>query len=218
MTSYFFILWVKPNGLTILMKHISTIVSVVALGLVAVIFFTQNHEIVQLKKQIAAASTAPASPNASFKIAYFDLDTLQEHYKLYKEAKDEDIAQTNAMNQDLASRDRRNQEKIQEWRQRGNTMTQAEAQDANQQLQQMQQEFANHKQELEQKLYKFEMDKRTEIRKKIEDFIQEYNKNRNYAYIIAYDNANSFIYNKDTLYNITNDLIEGLNATYKRSK
>ncbi len=38
------------------------------------------------------------------------------------------------------------------------------------------------------------------------------------AYIIAYDDANSFIYNKDTLYNITNDLVEGLNAEYKKPK
>lgn len=200
------------------MKYISTIVSIIALGLVAVIYFTQHREIVQLKKEVTGSNAAPAQAGKTFKIAYFDLDTLQERYQLMKDAKTEDIAQTNEMNQDLASRDRRNQEKIQEWKQRGNTMTPAEVQDANQQLQQMQSEFANHKQELEQKLYKFEMDKRTEIRKKIEDFIQDYNKTRNYAYIIAYDNANSFIYNKDTLYNITNDLIEGLNSTYKKPK
>jgi outer membrane protein len=200
------------------MKYISTIVSLVALGLVAVLYLAQNREITRLKKQLDGPKTAPSGNSGSFKIAYFDLDTLQERYQLMKDAKNEDIAQTNEMNQDLASRDRRNQEKIQEWKQRGNTMTQAEVQDANQQLQQMQQEFANHKQELEQKLYKFEMDKRLEIRKKIEDFIQEYNKGKSYAYIIAYDNANSFIYNKDTLYNITNDLVEGLNASYKKPK
>ena len=97
-------------------------------------------------------------------------------------------------------------------------MTQAEAEEANQKYQNMQQEFATHKQELEQKLYKFEEDKRNEIRKKIEDFIKEYNKGKNFAYIIAYDNANSIIYNKDTLYNITNDLVDGLNADYKKPK
>lgn len=200
------------------MKYISTIISIAALGLVAALYFTQHHEIVQLKKEVAGTSAAPAANGPSFKIAYFDLDTLQERYQLMKDAKIEDQTQTNSMNQDLASLDKRNQDKIQGWKQRGNTMTQAEVQDANQQLQQMQQDFAAHKQELEQKLYKFEMDKRLEIRKKIEDFIQDYNKSRNYAYIIAYDNANSFIYNKDTLYNITNDLIEGLNASYKKPK
>jgi outer membrane protein len=96
-------------------------------------------------------------------------------------------------------------------------MTQAEAEDANRKYQDMQQEFASHKQEQEQRLYKFEEEKRNEIRKRIEDFIREYNKQKNFSYIIAYD-ANSFIYNKDTLYNITNDLVEGLNADYKKPK
>jgi outer membrane protein len=81
----------------------------------------------------------------------------------------------------------------------------------------MQQEFAARKQELEQGLYKFEEEERNKIRKRIEDFVKEYNKDRNYSYIIAYD-ASSFIYNKDTLYNITNDLIVGLNAEYKKTK
>jgi outer membrane protein len=122
------------------------------------------------------------------------------------------------MNQDLARRDRENQQQVEEWRKKGNTMTQAEVEEANQKLQTMQQDFANHKQDLEQNLYKFEEDKRTKIRKAIEDFIKEYNKGKNFAYIIAYDNANSIIYNKDTLYNITNDLVNGLNADYKKTK
>jgi outer membrane protein len=70
---------------------------------------------------------------------------------------------------------------------------------------------------LEQNLYKFEEAERTKIRKKIEDYIKEYNKQKNYSYIFAYD-ASGFIYNKDTLFNITNELLLGLNTEYKKSK
>jgi outer membrane protein len=202
------------------MKYISIIFSVAALLLVGVIFFTQDREISKLKKQVEAAKSGSGSSGgaSNFKIAYFDLDTLQDRYEFMKDVKNEAVDRENAMNQDLARRDRENQQQVEEWRKRGNTMTQAEVEEANQKLQSMQQEFASHKQDLEQNLYKFEEDKRTKIRKAIEDFIKEYNKGKNFAYIIAYDNANSIIYNKDTLYNITNDLVNGLNADYKKAK
>jgi outer membrane protein len=49
---------------------------------------------------------------------------------------------------------------------------------------------------------------RTNIRRKVEDYLKDYNKQKQYSYIIAYD-PNSFVYNKDTVYNITNDLVAG---------
>ncbi|HLX66386.1 MAG TPA: OmpH family outer membrane protein [Puia sp.] len=202
------------------MKYTSTILSVAALALAGVIFLVQNREIAQLKRQMDGPKQAPVGSGGgmTFKIAYFDLDTLQARYEFMKDVKNQAVDRENAMNQDLASLDRKNQQQIEAWRQKGNAMTQAEAEDANKKYQDMQQEFATHKQELEQKLYKFEEDKRNEIRKKIEDFIKDYNRGKSFAYIIAYDNANSIIYNKDTLYNITNDLVDGLNADYKKPK
>jgi outer membrane protein len=197
------------------MKYISTILSVVALGLIGVIYFTQSREVVKLKKQVEGMKTTGKS---NFKIAYFDIDTLQAHYEYMKEVKDQATDKDNRMQQELASLDRKNQQQIEEWRQKSSTMTQAEGEEAQRKYQEMQQEFAARKQELEQRLLQFEEEERTKIRKRIEDFIKEYNKDRSYSYIIAYDGTNSFIYNKDTLFNITNDVIDGLNAEYKKTK
>jgi outer membrane protein len=197
------------------MKYISTILSVVALGLSGAIYFTQSREVVKLKKQVEGMKTTGKS---NFKIAYFDIDTLQAHYEYMKEVKDQATDKDNRMQQELASLDRKNQQQIEEWRQKSSTMTQAEGEEAQRKYQEMQQEFATRKQELEQRLLQFEEEERTKIRKRIEDFIKEYNKDRNYSYIIAYDNANSFIYNKDTLFNITSDVVDGLNAEYKKTK
>ena len=190
-----------------IMKYISTILSIIALGLIGVLFLAQNRQIDQLKKHV---DSEKKSTGTGFKIAYFDLDSLQAHYEYMKDVKS--LAQTkeNAMNQELSSLDRSNQrKKIDEWRQKGNTMTQAEGEQAQAEYQKMQQSFAARKQELEQQLYKDEEDMRTTIRKKVEDYLKIYNKQKNYSYIIAYD-ANSFVYNKDTLYNITTDLVEGV--------
>jgi outer membrane protein len=194
------------------MKYISTILSVIALGLIAVLFFSQNRQLEEMRKHVDGEKKSQGS---GFKIAYFDMDSLEAHYDYFKEAQTQVKAKENAMNLELSSLDRTNQKKIEAWRQKGNQMTQAEGEQAQQDYQQMQQVFASRKQALEQELYKNTEDLKTNIRKKIEDFLRDYNKQKNYSYIIEYD-PSSFIYNKDTVYNITLDLVDGLNAAYKK--
>ena len=54
------------------------------------------------------------------------------------------------------------------------------------------------------------------MKKKIEDFLTEYNKDKNYSYIVSYEQG--LFYYKDTAYNITDDVIKGLNEQYKNKK
>jgi outer membrane protein len=196
------------------MKYISTILSVIALGLIGVLYFKQNHELEELKKH---AETEKKSSGSGFKVAYFDMDSLEAHYEGFKDAQTQIKTKQNEIDLELSSLDRSNQKKIDGWRQKGNTMTPAEQGEAQQEYQQMQQTFASRKQALEQDLYKSTEDLKTKLRNKIEEFLKDYNRQRNYAYIIEYD-PGSFVYIKDTVYNITSDLVDGLNATYKKEK
>ena len=194
------------------MKHISTIISVVALALAGILFYQQSRQ----TEQIKTISDSERKTSASgFKIAYFDMDTLEADYDYFKDAQSTVKAKENAMNMELSSLDRSNQKKLDVWRQKGNTMTQAEGEQAQQEYAAMQQNFQSRKQALEQELYKHTEDLKTNIRKKIEDFLKDYNKQKNYSYIFAYD-PSSFIYNKDTIYNITPELLDGLNILYKK--
>ncbi|MHA4808510.1 OmpH/Skp family outer membrane protein [Flavitalea flava] len=194
------------------MKHISTILAVIALALAGVLFYMQSNQAGQLKK--LSDNERKTSANG-FKIGYFDMDTLEAHYDFFKEAQTQVKAKESAMNMELSSLDRSNQKKVEAWRQKGSAMTQGESEQAQQEYQTMQQTFQSRKTALEQELYKNTEDLKTNIRKKIEDYLKEYNKLKSYSFIFAYD-PSSFIYNKDTLYNITPDLLQGLNAEYKK--
>ena len=194
------------------MKHISTIISVIALVLAGFLFYTQSRQKEELKR-LSEDSKKP-TPNG-FKIAYFDMDTLQAHYESFKEAQSQVKEQENAMNMELSSLDRSNQKKVEAWRAKGNTMTQAEGEQAQQEYAGMQQNFQNRKAALEQELYKKTEDLKTRIRKEIEDYLKDYNKQKSYSYIFEYD-PSSFVYYKDTIYNITNELLDGLNSGYKK--
>jgi len=54
------------------------------------------------------------------------------------------------------------------------------------------------------------------LKKAIEEFISEYNKEKQYTYIVSYEQG--LFYYKDTVFNITADLVKGLNQQYKAKK
>jgi outer membrane protein len=194
------------------MKYISTILSVIALALIGVLFYQLSHHTDQLRK---ISDNEVKSSGNGFKIAYFDMDSLQAHYDYFIDAQSQVKEKENAMNMELSSLDRANQKKVEGWRQKGATMTQAESQEAQQEYAAMQQNFQSRKDALSQELYKNTEDLKTNIRKKIEDFLRDFNKQKNYSFIFEYD-PSSFIYYKDTIYNITPEILGGLNAAYKK--
>jgi outer membrane protein len=195
------------------MKQLATILSVVSLVLCGILFYLFAHHTEQLKT-ISKQEEQRNTPNV-FRIAYFDMDTLEAHYEEFRDAQAQLKTQENAMNMELSSLDRSNQKKVDVWRQKGNNLTQAEAEQAQQEIAVMQQNFKARKDALEQAYYRSTEDFKTSIRKKVEDFLKIYNKQRNYSFIFEYD-PGSFIYYKDSVYNITSDLVNGLNANYKK--
>ena len=74
----------------------------------------------------------------------------------------------------------------------------------------------NKKQSLDQEYNEFVTRKMKDVKTSIEDFLREYNKTRNFSYIIAYEQG--LFYYKDSAFNITDDVIKGLNEFYKNKK
>jgi outer membrane protein len=193
------------------MKHISTVLSVIALALVGVLFYLQSGS--AKPKKVPEAQVKPSS--AETRIAYFDMDTLEAHYEYFKDALSQAKSKESAMNTELSGMEKTYQKKISEWQKKGTAMTQAESEQAQQEYALMQQNFQSRKDALQQELYKNTEDLKTSIRKRVEEFLKDYNKQKTYSFIFAYD-PSSFIYYKDTVYNITSDMLDGLNASYKK--
>lgn len=194
------------------MKSISPILNIISLLLIGILFFLFFNHTEQIKK---ISATEEKRNGATFKIGYFDLDSLEAHYTYFKDVLGQVKEKENAMNAELSSMEKTYQRKIAEWQKKGNTMTQAESEQAQQEYAGMQQNYQARKQSLQEELFKHNEDLKSDIRKKIEDFLKDYNKQKTYSFIFAYE-SNTFMYNKDTTYNITQDLIDGLNAQYKK--
>ncbi len=194
------------------MKQASLILSIIATCLAGVVLYLHLKE----KNASKLASQAPQAGRgaAHFAIAYFDMDSLENNYLYYKDALGSLKSTEENLNSELSAMERSYQKKIAEWQQKGNTMTQAEAEAANKEYQQMQQRFATRKQEMEQNMENRKRDEMSKLRKRLEDFLKKYNKDNRYNYIFSY--APEFMFYKDTIYNITPDLVKGLNEEYKK--
>jgi outer membrane protein len=196
------------------MKNISTILSVLALVLIGVLFYLHfvpgnNHPKVSVAPDKNAAN--------SFAVAYFDIDSLQEHYEYFKDVSGDIKKKESSMNAELNDLTNKYQRTIRKWQEKGNNITQSEGEAAQREVGLLQQQYQQRKGELEQEMQKLQVDRMTELRKQVEGFLKEYNKSKKYAYILSYE-PGFIIYYKDSAYNITGDLINGLNTQYKEKK
>lgn len=167
-------------------------------------------------RQRPAATDSPAS-KGDFKMAYFDIDSLQDKYQYFKDVslelknKESNItAQLNTLQESF-------QKRLKELQDKSATMTQAEGEAAQKEYMQMQQKYQQRQMALEQDLKKQQLDMMTGVRSKIENYLKEYNRDRGYAFILSYE-PGLMLYYRDSLYDITNEVINGLNAEYKKEK
>lgn len=159
-----------------------------------------------------------SSFHSPFRIAYFEMDSVQNNTLLVKEVQTEIEKKEKELYTPLSQLEYSYQNKLQEYRQKekNGTMTPADYEEAQAKVRQMESGLKDKKQEADQQYQEFMMRTQINLKKTIEDFITRYNKTKQYSYIVAYEQG--LFYYKDTIYNITDDVVKGLNEEYKNKK
>jgi len=154
----------------------------------------------------------------NFRMAYFEMDSIEANFDMVKDVKAELSKKEESINTELDKMDKSYREKVNNYQQkaRAQSMTQVQSEMATQDLMNAQDEIKNRKQALDQDYNDFMVRRMKDVKNKIEEFLKEYNKTRNYSYIVSYEQG--LFYYKDTLYNITADVVKGLNAMYGSKK
>jgi len=199
------------------MKNAVYIVNGILLIAVGILFYLHFSE----KKGSAVLDTSARENNSKgqgpangFKIGYFEWDSIQSNFKQFKEMQDE-ILQKDDQNEKVKMQLRtKYQNAVNGYSQK--QLSQVESEAAAKDLKNLEIEITNQMQSLDNELQDFRMRKQNEIKTKIEDFLNEYNKDKGYAFIFAYEPA--LIFYKDSAYNITKDLVKGLNEKYSSKK
>ena len=196
------------------MNRIATWLSVLSLVLVGMLYYFHFTHVDLSKLSFKAKpvdTTATASGN--FRIAYFEMDSVDKNYEYAKFIRESLRKKELDLQSELQSLKMRYQKQWTDRQNKGVT-SQAEADKMNQDYEQMMQQFNSEQKKLSDEYEGLKYNMYVKANKKISDFLKEFNKDRGYSYIIA-DQASLFYY-KDTVYNITQELIEGLNHQYKK--
>lgn len=196
------------------MRNISTYLSILALVAVGVLYYLHFKG---EKKTVKQNSGVVSKGSNNFRIAYFDIDSLQEKYEYFKDVSGQMKNKEATMSSQMDALQNSYQKRLKELQDKGPTMTQTEGEAAQREVAQMQQKFQQRQMSMEQDLKKHQVDLMTDVRNKIENYLKEYNTEKGYAFILSYE-PGFMLYYRDSVYDITNDVIRGLNEQYKKEK
>ncbi len=193
------------------MKHFSTILNVVLILAVAFLYYHAFGKKNGAVPAIKSGTSAVTKNSPQTTIAYVDLDSLNEKIIFIKERRKELETEQKAIETEWQSGYRNLEAQKNNFLKKGNAITQQMAEEFQGELMQQQQKIDERKQNYGQKLteksYKF-MD---DIQKKLKTFLEEYNQNKNYQYILTTGTGLDYMVFKDSTLNITNDVIKGMN-------
>ena len=167
-------------------------------------------------KKTGTTAVADTTIAHQFRIAYFEMDSVENNFNVVKDVKSEIASKEAEYNNSVSQLDDVYKKEYNRLSAQAEKMTPDERNNAQTSLMQLGEQLKAQRQDLDQKYQDFIMRKNLDVKKKIEDYLKEYNKDRNYSYIISYEQG--LFYFKDTAYNITADLIRGLNDYYKQVK
>ncbi len=197
------------------MKNILLVINIVLLILVGILYylyFTGNKKANTPK----ASSSLSQTQEATFKVAYIDLDSLQNNYTYYQKIKGEFERKQAVANNEISGLQKKYQARAMQLQQKGPSMTQQEQESAMQEINKMQQDLQEKKQSIDNDLYNTNSKMKEDILSRIQNYLKDYNKDGKYSYIFSYEPG--FMFYKDSTLNITPDVIAGLNKLYAENK
>ena len=102
--------------------------------------------------------------------------------------------------------------------QKGNAITQVEAENFQREYTRKMEGLESQKRSMENNIQQEGVKTMEELKKKINDFLTTYNATRGFSYIFSYSSTINVLFYKDTTYNITQEVLTGLNEDYNKTK
>ena len=165
---------------------------------------------------------APEAAAAQGAIVYFNLDTILNDYDMANDLRSVVETKVNSINQEVTRRRNKIEKDIKAFSDKLNKglLTQSVAQTQNQKLVEQQQSFETYAGQKQQEILEEQQVMMNQIADAINNYITEFNADGKYAMIIATqgDILSTPVVAEDPALDITDILLEGLNAAYVKEK
>ncbi len=150
-------------------------------------------------------------------IAYVNTDSLLEHYNYFKANRDRLDAKQKQMEQELTNAGNALQAEYEGIQRRLNSMSAAEAKQAEAALQSKQESLMQRRDALGEQMNDEMKKMDDELYKKIQSYLGEYNKEHKFAYILGFTRTGGILL-ADPKLDITKEVLEGMNKAYDKEK
>jgi len=162
-----------------------------------------------------ANTTSPSGDTgkSGLKIAYVNLDTLQNQLEFFKLKKEEFDKKEASMRSELSRMEQNLQNEyiaFQKAAQAG-TLTQSEGEAKQKRLGQLQQSLQEKQASLEEQYTKDLNDFQETLKKRLDDYLEKYNQDKDYDFILSQGTGSQILWGNPAL-DITSDVIKGMNA------
>jgi len=158
----------------------------------------------------------PIAQEQQTPVAYFDMDSIEANFVLWKQVQAEVVKREAGINDTINQMRNGFQNYYQKLQAQSANLSPRQKDSLGNELAQMDAEIKNRTTELNQKYQTYFMTRQQEIVTKIKNYCKEFNKDKKYSYIIAREPG--LFYYTDTAYNVTSELLKGLNAFYGKKK
>ena len=190
------------------------IVLLIGVGILFFLFFNKKDNtssVIPIRNNHDTAIQKQQTP-----VAYFDMDSIEANFFLWKQVQTEVVKREAGINDTINQMRNGFQSYYQKLQAQSANLSPRQKDSLGNELAQMDAEIKNRTAELNQKYQTYFMSRQQEIVTKIKNYCKEFNKDKKYSYIIAREPG--LFYYTDTAYNVTSELLKGLNAFYAKKK
>jgi outer membrane protein len=201
------------------MKNTLLILNLVLLAAVGVLFylhFNSKHATPPVRNNPIHEPLNTDMATGSCNIGYFEMDSVEANFEMAKEWKKELEKKEDHINAEMNRLQNLYQQKYVNFQQRKPSMNDSQLEAASNELSQLQETIENTKNNLDQDYKSYYVQTQQEILSMIRKFCSDYNKDKKYAVIIS--DEPGIVFYKDSSFDITPDLLKGLNTMYSEKK
>lgn len=199
-------------------KKVNALIGInVVLGIAVIALFVMFFS---NKPNAEANAKNSDSSSEALSIAYVNTDSILSKYELVKIMEAKLQGEGEAMQKELQRRQQNLRQKLQYYQQqvKNNSISIEDAKRTEQALMQEEQQLYELQQEYANQYADQTMGMNQELVDTVKTFLNRYNKDQKYDYILAKSVAKNFIlFSKDT-FDITNQVIEKMNAEYRKKE
>ncbi|HEV7379597.1 MAG TPA: OmpH family outer membrane protein [Dyadobacter sp.] len=190
-------------------NNTSLIWNIVLTLAVAVLFFLHFSN----KPEAGSAVTADGQVVPGRRTVYVQVDSLLTNYDFFKETKKELENKNFQLENELNTKGRSLQNEVAFFQQKAQTMTPEQARSTEAQLMKKQQDLVAYRDQAAQSLGQEEAKKNEQLYKNIRSYIEKYNKENGYEYVLGYSLGGGILFANPSL-DVTQKIIDGLNKEH----